>query len=136
MSHNWDGPERRKEYRVVDVMAEIEAVQRSVDETRESSERRHKELCTRMDHMSHSTISAIETQNKTISEIHRLFIKAFPEGDAEAHRKSHESWIEKEKQDREFWLKLKQHVINWAVVAVIGWGGIVLWAAFLSGPKG
>jgi hypothetical protein len=64
----------------------------------------------------------------------RSFVKAFPEGDADGHRKAHESWIRKEAEDREFWLRLKSNVINWAVIAALGWAGIAIWAAVIKGP--
>lgn len=50
------------------------------------------------------------------------------------HRKAHESWIEKDHADKEFWVKLKLEVVKWGVAMVLGWVGIALWTAFLKGP--
>lgn len=84
----------------------------------------------------HDTLmEKIADNNSALSEIHALFHAAFPEGNAEHHRVAHESWIEKDKADKEFWVKLKQHVVNWATVAIIGWGSMAIWIAFLQGPK-
>lgn len=88
----------------------------------------------RMEEMSKSTLAVVMEQNRVVTEIHTMFSEAFPEGDVESHRRAHEKWIKKAEADEQFWLKLKQHVVNWAVVAVIGWIGIALWAAFLRGP--
>lgn len=100
-----------------------------------ASNERHEKLGERLEHISESTLHAINLQNTTIQEIHKLFKAAFPEADAEGHRKAHESWMAKEKEDREFWLKLKQNTVNWGVIVLLGWIGLALWSAFLTGPK-
>lgn len=147
----WDGTERRGiDGMTLQLMAEVrktmethekaekdkfDEIKKVMTENRVASEERHSELTTRFDGMQQSTMTLLQTNNQTVNEIHKLFKLAFPEGDAAGHRKAHEAWIEKERQDKEFWVKLKQHVINWAVLAVVGWGGIGLWALLLQGPK-
>lgn len=106
-----------------------------IKENRTESDARHTEVLDRFTEMQRSTMALLQTNNTTVNEIHKMFKEAFPEGDVQAHRKAHESWIEKDKADKEFWVKLKGDVIKWAVLAVLGWGGIVLWAAFVQGPK-
>jgi hypothetical protein len=82
-----------------------------------------------------AVMEKIAENNEALTEIHTLFKTAFPQGDAAQHRLAHEAWIEKAKEDKEFLLKLKQHLVNWATVAVLGWGSGVIWIAFLQGPK-
>ena len=149
--HGWTGEERRGiDGITLKLMAEVRAVMErhetmeetkfteikiDLDEHRAASDQRHRELTQRIDAMSTSTMQLLSSNNQTTKEIHAMFIKAFPNGDADSHRKAHESWIRKEAEDREFWLKLKTNVINWAVIAVLGWVGIVVWAAFVKGPN-
>lgn len=90
----------------------------------------------RVEKLSESTLTVIEKQNALIKELKDAFVKAFPEGDAESHRKAHEEWIEKDRADKEFWIKLKQNTINWVVIAILSWVGLVLWGAFIQGPGG
>jgi phage gp16-like protein len=150
MVHEWTGEERRGiDGITLKLMAEVRStierhekmeedkfreIKQDLDDHRSASDLRHKELTQRIDQMSHSTMQALNSNGQTTREIHAMFIKAFPEGDAEGHRKAHESWIRKESEDREFWLKLKSNVINWAVIAALGWVGIAVWAAFVKGP--
>ena len=146
----WDGTERRGVDGVaLQLMVEVrkamdkhEADEKEVfteikdliKEKDESSKKRHNELSGRFDAMQQSTASLLFENNRTTSEIHKLFKAAFPEGDAESHRKAHESWIAKDKADREFWTKLKGDAIRWVFFAAAGWAGVVLWAAFVKGP--
>ena len=89
---------------------------------------------TRVERLSQSTLSVIEKQNALVKELKDAFNKAFPQGDGELHRRAHESWIEKDKAEREFWTKLKQNTLNWVVVAALSWIGLVVWGAFVQGP--
>ncbi len=148
---DWDGTERRGiDGLTLQLMTEVrkamEAHEKAeagemheiktlIKENKRDSERRHDELGKRFDAMQQSTASLLFENNRTTSEIHKLFKAAFPQGDAESHRKAHEAWMAKEREERAFWLKLKEDVIKWAVVAVLGWGGIALWAAFVKGPQ-
>lgn len=91
---------------------------------------------TRVEKLSESTLTVIEKQNVLIRDIKEAFTKAFPEGDAESHRRAHEEWLDKDKADKEFWIKLKQNTINWVVIAILSWVGLVLWGAFVQGPGG
>ena len=144
MSH-WPGPERRVEFAATDtetfnlIMDTRVAVEEHKKEMQQQFADMRKELdshATRVEKLSESTLTVIEKQNVLIRDIKEAFTKAFPEGDAESHRKAHEAWIEKDKADREFWLKLKQNTINWIVIAILSWVGLVLWGAFVHGPGG
>ena len=146
----WDGTERRGVDGIaLQLMVEVrkamdkhEADEKEVfteikdliKEKDESSKQRHNELSGRFDAMQQSTASLLFENNRTTSEIHKLFKAAFPEGDAESHRKAHESWIAKDKAEKEFWLKIKTDAIKTVVVGVMVWAGMALWAAFLKGP--
>ena len=107
------------------------------DEIRQNntdSNTRHTQLLERFETMQKDTNRVLESTNTTVGEIHKMFKAAFPDGDFDSHRKAHEYLMAKDKEDKEFWLKVKQDVVKWVFTAAIGWGGIVIWAAFLKGP--
>ena len=149
--HGWTGEERRgidgitlklmTEVRVAmeahekKEEATFKELKAEIRENRDESDVRHSEVLNRFEHMQKSTMGLLQANNTTVNEIHKMFVKAFPDGDADAHRKAHEHWIEKDKADKEFWLKLKLEVVKWGVVAMVGWAGIALWTAFIQGPK-
>ena len=142
---NWDGAERRVTFAVAEaetfnlIMETRVAVEEHKQEMQRQFQGIKEELdlhANRVEKLSESTLTVIEKQNLLIREIKDAFTKAFPEGDAESHRKAHEAWIEKDKADREFWLKLKQNTINWIVIAILSWVGLVVWGAFVHGPGG
>lgn len=115
--------------------ATFKELKNEIRENRVESDQRHSEVLGRFEQMQTSTMNLLHANTSTTNEIHKMFKEAFPEGDVQAHRKAHENWIKKAEADKEFWMKLKQNTVNWVVVALIGWGGIALWAAFLQGPK-
>jgi hypothetical protein len=147
----WTGDERRGiDGITLKLMAELRAVMEKheqgenktfndikieIKDNRNESERRHSEVLDRFAAMQTSTMALLQANTSTTNEIHKLFKEAFPQGDAQAHRKAHEHWIEKDKTDREFWLKLKQNTVNAIVLAAAGWIGLAVWAAFLKGPN-
>lgn len=144
MSHQ-PGPERRVEFAAADtetfnlIMDTRVAVEAHKKEMQQQFADMRKELdahATRVEKLSESTLTVIEKQNVLIRDIKEAFTKAFPEGDAEAHRRAHEEWLDKDKADKEFWIKLKQNTINWVVIAILSWVGLVLWGAFVQGPGG
>lgn len=144
MSH-WPGPERRVEFAATDaetfnlIMDTRVAVEEHKKEMQQQFADMRKELdahATRVEKLSESTLTVIEKQNVLIRDIKEAFVNAFPEGDAESHRRAHEAWIEKDRADKEFWIKLKQNTINWVVIAILSWIGLVLWGAFVQGPGG
>lgn len=144
MSH-WPGPERRVEFAADDaetfnlIMDTRVAVEEHKKEMQQQFANMRKELdshATRVEKLSESTLTVIEKQNVLIRDIKEAFTKAFPEGDAESHRRAHEAWLDKDRADKEFWIKLKQNTINWVVIAILSWVGLVLWGAFVQGPGG
>ena len=113
----------------------FDAIQAEIKQNRRESEERHGEMVRRMENMSHSTLSVVSEQNRALKEIHQLFKASFPDGDGDAHRLAHMKWIKKTEAEEEFWLDVKKKVVGWGAVALIGWIGIAVWAAFLQGPK-
>lgn len=129
----WTGPERRKD----NLTLEVVTTMREWLETHKEEMLGHTQrIEERLEQLSASTLSVVNEQNKSLREIHDLFKAAFPEGDATAHRKAHEDWIERSKAEKEFWLDIKKKVLGWGIIALLGWIGIALWAAFLRGPQG
>ena len=144
MSH-WSGPERRVEFAATDAETFnlITDTRAAVEEHKKEMQQQFKEMKEELDNHAHrleklseSTLSMLQKQNTLIKELKDAFVKAFPDGDAESHRKAHEEWIEKDRADKEFWVKLKQNTINWVVIAILSWVGLVLWGAFIQGPGG
>lgn len=129
---NWDGNERRKDNITLEV---ITTMKEWLKEHKEEMQGHTRRIEDRLDQLSKSTLSIVTEQNKSLREIHALFKAAFPDGDAASHRKAHEDWIERTKVEKEFWLDIKKKVVGAAVLAILAWGGLALWAAFLAGPK-
>lgn len=129
---NWDGNERRKDNITLEV---ITTMKEWLEEHKEEMQGHTRRIEDRLDQLSKSTLSIVTEQNKSLREIHALFKAAFPDGDAASHRKAHEDWIERTKVEKEFWLDIKKKVVGAAVLAILAWGGLALWAAFLAGPK-
>lgn len=143
MNH-WDGKERRRSASGEDAETFnlIIDTRQAVEEHKQEMQQQFRELkneldnhATRVERLSESTLTVIEKQNILIRDLKDAFNKAFPDGDAESHRRAHEDWLEKDKADREMWAKLKQNTINWVVIALLSWVGLVLWGAFVQGPK-
>ena len=114
----------------------IAEIKDDIDAHTIKSERRHEELTKRFDTMSQSTMNLLQANNQTVKDVHKMFKSAFPEGDAESHRRAHEQMIEKDKAEREFWMHLKKQVVAWGITAALAWFGMLVWAGFLKGPGG
>lgn len=63
-----------------------------------------------------------------------LQTKAFPSGDAEGHRKAHESEMAAIIAREEFWKKMLFEITKFGLFGVLGWMAYQLWIAFLHGP--
>jgi hypothetical protein len=150
MSSEWHGEDRRGIDNItLQLMAEVrvmmeqherqetkvfDELKAGIRENRISSERRHDEMSERFSQMQQSALTLLQANNNTVKEIHALFKSAFPNGDADGHRRAHEIQIEKDKSEREFWIHLKKQVVGWGITAAIGWASLVIWAGFLKGP--
>jgi hypothetical protein len=128
MRHSLEKHEKMEEQKFQEIKSDIDA-------HRLESDRRHEELCRRIDNMSQSTMTVIGQINATSQEMHKLFKAAIPNEDPEGHRRAHETWIKKSEKEEEFALDIKKKAVGAVVVAVIFWVGIALWTAFLQGPK-
>lgn len=62
------------------------------------------------------------------------FVKAFPGGDADEHRKYHDTRIQKAQDRHRLWQGMQLAIAIAAVVAVASWVIHVIWPAFLLGP--
>jgi hypothetical protein len=146
----WTGEERRGiDGITLKLMAEMRAMmekhekmeETKINDLREDieahaikSDRRHEEMIKRMDQMQQSTMNLLSTNNATVKEIHTLFEKSIPGGDAEGHRRAHEAWIRKTEKEEEFWMHLKKQVVGWGMTAAIAWAAMLIWAGFVKGP--
>ena len=115
--------------------AKFDAISTELHQHRQSSAKDRSELANRLEHMSTSTINALHEQSVLIKEIQKTLHSAFADGDPEKHRQKHEAWEEEQKANKEFWLDVKKKAVGSIVTGVIIWAGIVLWSAFLNGPK-
>lgn len=61
-------------------------------------------------------------------------VTAFPEGGAK-HRIDHEELIERRQETRRFWEKLRIIVTTFIIGGLGTWMIVVIWRAFLLGPK-
>lgn len=60
---------------------------------------------------------------------------AFPEGDADGHKRHHEALIKRAEASAEFWAKMKLEITKYGLFGFLGWAGYYLWQAFLKGPR-
>lgn len=115
--------------------AKFDAVSVELEQQRRASEARHKDLADRIDHMSDSTIKALENQNLAVRELKKMIQDAFINGNPHEHRREHEEWHEQKEADKEFWLDIKKKAVGAIVTGIVVWAGLALWTAFLQGPK-
>lgn len=59
---------------------------------------------------------------------------AFPEGDADGHRRHHEAVIKAAEDRAKFWQSMRTELAKWGLIGFTGWLVFTLWQAFLSGP--
>jgi len=69
------------------------------------------------------------------NEIARVMLKAFPDGDADGHRRFHEANVIKAEESAKFWRTLSVEITKFGLLGFLGWAGYALWKAFLMGPK-
>jgi hypothetical protein len=70
-----------------------------------------------------------------IKEEMHLITHAFPEGDADGHRRAHEAWVMKAEAQAKVWEDLKSSVIKWGVIGVLTFLAVAGWKSFILGPK-
>lgn len=115
--------------------AKFDALTNEIHVHRQQSEHRHEEMARRLEQISNSTVNALSEQSRLVKGLTETVNHAFPDGDVEKHRIAHEKWIKKAEKDEEFWLDVKKKAVGSVVTALVLWAGIVLWTAFVQGPK-
>jgi hypothetical protein len=67
-------------------------------------------------------------------EIADVLTTAFPQGDADGHRRYHEAMIKAAEDRAKFWFDLRMSVAKWGLLGVLGWLVVLTWNGFLQGP--
>lgn len=87
-----------------------------------------KSLDTRLtEHMNSETLTLA-------TEVAKMMKSAFPDGDADGHRKRHELELQNLKSKIEFRDKMLFELTRWGLFGMLGWLAVVAWRAFLKGP--
>lgn len=115
--------------------AKFDSFSSELFQQRQQSQDRHDVIAQRIDHLSTSTINALQEQSKLIKELQGHLREAFVNGDFREHREEHQIWNDKQKADKEFWLDIKKKAYSTVITGILVWAGVVLWAAFVNGPK-
>lgn len=76
-----------------------------------------------------------ELRNEREQLINDVLNKALPDGDAEGHRRYHETVISKIESQKQFYDKLRLELVKYGLLGFAGWAAFALWQAFLKGPK-
>ncbi len=63
------------------------------------------------------------------------FLLAFPDGDPRAHCEYHELLIAAARDKREFWKRMRFHLVEVGLFSFLAWALYALWKAFLMGPR-
>jgi hypothetical protein len=87
----------------------------------------------------HKEGKAVQELKEGLARVERRveeFVSAFPEGDAIRHRLEHEAREKKAKKKELFWDKIKFTLVAILLSGAVVWVGVVVWRAFLIGPKG
>src|ERR1035437_4945757 len=127
----------------------LEEVASAHGAARDSRDERQDHLTDRLlrmyEKMQDATLAYMQVEGDTVREIKdglaRLekqvdgFVKAFPEGDAEGHRRSHEDQIEKARDSKAFRKAIKLALAISSVLGIAIWIGVLVWKGFLLGPK-
>lgn len=71
---------------------------------------------------------------KVGEDIADAMARAFPSKDPTAHRKYHESLIQKAEEKAEFWKKMRVEIGKWGLISVLSFLALSVWRSFLSGP--
>jgi hypothetical protein len=78
----------------------------------------------------------INTEPQEWAELMREALgSAFPDGDADGHRRYHEETISALEARSKFWRKMVFEVTKYGLFGVLGWLAYTVWVAFLHGPQ-
>lgn len=67
-------------------------------------------------------------------ELKAVVTSAFPEGDADGHRRHHEAVIKAAEERADFWKTMRKELGKYGLVGFTGWAAYALWQSFLQGP--
>ena len=67
--------------------------------------------------------------------VRKISEDAFPDGDAEGHKKAHEAEMAAIMNRAEFWKKMAFEITKYGLLGLLGWLVVHTWLAFLQGPK-
>lgn len=67
--------------------------------------------------------------------INDVLNKALPDGDAEGHRRYHETVIAKIESQKQFYDKLRLELVKYGLLGLVGFFAVAAWHEFLKGPK-
>lgn len=76
-----------------------------------------------------------EETTQLASEIAKLMLSAFPDGDAGSHRREHEAAIKKSEARAEFWSTMAKEITKAGLLGFLGWVVFAIWRTLLLGPK-
>jgi len=83
-------------------------------------------------HQVHESVQALDRKlDKGISSLRE---DAFPEGDADGHRRHHEAVIKAAEDRAKFWETMRVEIAKWGLIGFLGWALYNLWVSFLMGP--
>jgi hypothetical protein len=64
-----------------------------------------------------------------------IIATAFPDSDADGHRRAHEAWIKKTEASTKFWDDLRASIAKWGAIGLLSFIAIAVWRSVLEGPK-
>lgn len=67
-------------------------------------------------------------------DLQNVLQQAFPEGDADGHRRHHEAVIKAAEERARFWATMRTELAKWGLFGFLGWAAVSLWQTFLQGP--
>jgi hypothetical protein len=76
--------------------------------------------------------SALKQQK---DDMETLMNQAFPEGDADGHRRHHEAVIKAAEDRAKFWNTMSTELAKWGLIGFVAWIAVHMWQAFLQGPS-
>jgi hypothetical protein len=77
----------------------------------------------------------MEQESETlVNTVNELVAQAFPEGDADGHRRHHEAVIAAAENRALLYRQLQVKLAEWGLIGFVGWMIIKGWKAFLLGP--
>ncbi|CAB4124810.1 hypothetical protein UFOVP61_38 [uncultured Caudovirales phage] len=87
----------------------------------------------------HENVSSLDTKLTTglaeqKADLQSVLVQAFPEGDADGHRRHHEAVIKAAEDKAKFWNTMRTELAKWGLLGFMGWAIVALWQTFLQGP--